>query len=68
MFYKSCKIKPQKYEIVSIVTYIVIEYKVIKQSCFINVLQWLPFNNKSFFFVFSKVIIFSMIKQVNLKI
>ena len=37
MFYKSPKVKLQKYEIVSIVADIVIEYKVIKQSCFINI-------------------------------
>ena len=37
MFYKSLKVKLQKYEIVFIVTLIVIKYKVIKQSCFINV-------------------------------
>ena len=32
MFYKSLKVKLQKYEIVSTVTQIVIEYKVIKES------------------------------------
>ena len=37
MFYKSLKVTLQKYEIVFIVTKIVIKYKVIKQSYFINV-------------------------------
>ena len=37
MFYKPLKVKLQKYEIVFIVTEIVIKYNVIKQSCFINV-------------------------------
>ena len=36
MFYKSLKVKLQKYEIVFTVTYIAIQYEVIKQSCFIN--------------------------------
>ena len=37
MFYKSLKVKLQKYEIVFIVTQIVIKCKVIKQPYFINV-------------------------------
>ena len=37
MFYKPLKVKLQKYEIVFIVTEIVIKYNVIKHDCFINV-------------------------------